>query len=70
MSGVVDIDKLKCQISNFLYEITNDEYYNKYHNEEVILSDEDIFKLTDRIVFRNTELKEILNNESNKNKIF
>ena len=63
MSGVVDIDKLKCQISNFLYEITNDEYYNKYHNEEVILSDEDIFKLTDRIVFRNTELKEILNDQ-------
>jgi len=70
MSGIVDTDKLKCQISNFLYEITNDEYYNKYHNEEVILSDEDIFKLTDRIVFRHTELREILNNESNKNKIF
>ena len=63
MSGVVDIDKLKCQISNFLYEITNDEYYNKYHNEEVILSDEDIFKLTDRIAFRHTELREILNNQ-------
>tara|TARA_R110001606_G_scaffold2754_2_gene11941 strand:+ start:121 stop:324 length:204 start_codon:yes stop_codon:yes gene_type:complete len=66
MSGVVDTDKLKCQISNFLYDITNDEYYNKYHNEEVILSDEDIFKLTDRIVFRNTELREILNNQNNK----
>lgn len=59
-------EKLKCQISNFLYDITNDEYYNKYHNEEVILSDEDIFKLTDRIVFRNTELREILNNQNNK----
>ena len=57
------LEQLKCQISNFLYDITNDEYYNKYHNEEVILSDEDIFKLTDRIVFRNTELKEILNNQ-------
>ena len=55
-------EQLKCQISNFLYEITNDEYYNKYHNEEVILSDEDIFKLTDRIAFRHTELREILNN--------
>jgi hypothetical protein len=59
-------EKLKCQISNFLYDITNDEYYS----DEVILSDEDISKLTDRIVFRNTELREILNNESNKNKIF
>ena len=66
MRRVVDTDKLKCQISNFLYDITNDEYYNKYHNEEVILSDEDIFKLTDRIVFRNTELREILNNQNNK----
>lgn len=65
-TNVVDTDKLKCQISNFLYDITNDEYYNKYHNEEVILSDEDIFKLTDRIVFRNTELREILNNQNNK----
>jgi len=60
------LEQLKCQISNFLYDITNDEYYS----DEVILSDEDISKLTDRIVFRNTELREILNNESNKNKIF
>jgi hypothetical protein len=66
MSGVVDTEQLKCQISNFLYGITNDENYS----DEVILSDEDISKLTDRIVFRNTELREILNNESNKNKIF
>ena len=78
MSGVVDTDEngnpfytdlskikyeeyleqLKCQISNFLYDITNDENYS----DEVILSDEDISKLTDRIVFRNTELREILNN--------
>ena len=55
-------EKLKCQISNFLYDITNDEYYS----DEVILSDEDISKLTDRIVFRNTELKEILNDQNNK----
>jgi len=60
------LEQLKCQISNFLYDITNDENYS----DEVILSDEDISKLTDRIVFRNTELREILNNESNKNKIF
>lgn len=56
------MNKLKCQISNFLYDITNDEYYS----DEVILSDEDISKLTDRIVFRNTELREILNNQNNK----
>ena len=62
MSRVVDTDKLKCQISNFLYDITNDEHYS----DEVILSDEDISKLTDRIVFRNTELKEILNDQNNK----
>ena len=66
MSGIADTEQLKCQISNFLYDITNDEYYS----DEVILSDEDISKLTDRIVFRHTELREILNNESNKNKIF
>lgn len=86
MSGVVDTDEngnpfytdlskikyeeyleqLKCQISNFLYDITNDENYS----DEVILSDEDIFKLTDRIVLKHIELSEILNNESNKNKIF
>jgi|TARA_R110002167_G_scaffold254919_1_gene461152 hypothetical protein len=56
------LEQLKCQISNFLYDITNDEHYS----DEVILSDEDISKLTDRIVFRNTELKEILNNQNNK----
>ena len=56
------LEQLKCQISNFLYDITNDEHYS----DEVILSDEDISKLTDRIVFRNTELKEILNDQNNK----
>ena len=61
MSELVDAEQLKCQVSNYLYYITNDEDYS----DEVILSDEDISKLTDRIVFRNTEL--IFNNELNRN---
>jgi hypothetical protein len=85
MSGVVDTDEngnpfytdlskikyeeyleqLKCQISNFLYDIDQ-----PIGEENCILSDEQIFNLTDNIVARRELLKEILNNESNENKIF
>ena len=51
----VYLDELKCRISEFLYDITNDENYS----DEVILSDEDISKLTDRIVLKHIELSEI-----------
>lgn len=84
MSGVVDTDEngnpfytdlskikhaeyleqLKCQISNFLYDIDQ-----PIGEENCVLSDEQIFNLTDKIVARRELLKEILNNESNKNNI-
>jgi len=56
------LNKLKFDISGFLYDIDDPT-----KTENCVLSDEQIFNLTDKIVARREQLKQILNNESKKN---
>jgi hypothetical protein len=56
------LNKLKFDISGFLYDIDEPT-----KTENCVLSDEQIFNLTDKIVARREQLKQILNNESKKN---
>lgn len=54
------LNKLKFDISGFLYDIDKPT-----KTKNCVLSDEQIFNLTNKIIARREQLKQILNNESN-----